>query len=212
MSRIIIHVEIEDGRPAKDLDVPAGVKGRDLALRLAQTLDWHSEEYRYSLAVERPLHKSFGPDQSLAEAGLWDGTHLVLHRKPDSNYVPARSAASPSSQSLAMLGSTHSPKTYPITMNVMIIGRFTARTTPTDRRKLIDLTDEPDSDTVSRKHARLLFEDGNWYLKVYPNTHNRTFCGDKQVESGGKHQLRDGDRLKFGRVTLRFKQTNQSEG
>jgi len=143
MSRVIIQVETEDRSRVKDIDVPTDVIGKELASHLAQAIDWFEPGFRYTLAVKLPPQKTVRPEQSLAEAGLWDGTHLILRRKADINYKPNKPVAKQpepksSSKELARLVSkANQALTYPVTRSGIIIGRSTASTTPAERRKLM---------------------------------------------------------------------------
>ena len=58
---------------------------------------------------------------------------------------------------------------------------------------------------VSRKHARILYQDGALYIEDLDST-NGTRINGYQLEPGSTYRLRDGDELEFGRlrVVLRF--------
>jgi hypothetical protein len=59
--------------------------------------------------------------------------------------------------------------------------------------------------TVSRKHARLRYEGGNWYVVNLSRTNPVLVNGQELgLESGGC-ELTDGDRLELGEVVLRFR-------
>lgn len=59
--------------------------------------------------------------------------------------------------------------------------------------------------TVSRKHARLRYDGGNWYVVNLSRTNPVLVNGQELgVESGGC-ELTDGDRLELGEVVLRFR-------
>jgi len=204
MNRVIIHVHVQrsEGPMDYDLEVPAHLPAERLSRHLAHALNWHSDDFDYHFQVQWPPNKSLKPTQTLAEADLWEGTHLVLSRTPKPRLTPPPQKIGERKQ--AQLRSLRTGKSYAISLADMIIGRSTPNTPLTERKRLIDLKEEPDGDTVSRKHARLFLKKGQWYLEVLKKTRNRTFCNDRQVEADESCLLHDGDQLKFGRVMLVF--------
>ncbi|MEK7439936.1 MAG: FHA domain-containing serine/threonine-protein kinase [Chloroflexota bacterium] len=83
-----------------------------------------------------------------------------------------------------------------------LIGR---RNRTTGEMPDIDLSDEPDGDTVSRKHAWLNFVDGEWYLQPHTDHKNVIRVNGKQVASKEESKpLRDGDQIQIGAVKLKF--------
>jgi len=56
-------------------------------------------------------------------------------------------------------------------------------------------------DTISREHAVILHRDGAFGIKALKRD-NPTFVNDEQVEGG---TLSDGDRIRIGRNTFRFR-------
>ena len=72
----------------------------------------------------------------------------------------------------------------------------------------IDLTDHGgDEGGVSRKHARFIFQNGQWYLEDM-NSVNGTWINPRatreKLQSGQPQPLNNGDELRFGRVVLTF--------
>lgn len=92
MQRVIVTVKREGEARVRDLEVPAEVESRRLAQFIAEALGWHSDpagqplEYRIEA---HPLGRLLRPEESLADAGVWDGSWLVLqgagHIKLESN-------------------------------------------------------------------------------------------------------------------------------
>ncbi len=62
----------------------------------------------------------------------------------------------------------------------------------------IDLSLFPDSDVVSRVHANLWFENGEYNI-VDVGSSNGTFLNDQLLEPRNRYSLKAGDRLDFGR-------------
>jgi hypothetical protein len=57
---------------------------------------------------------------------------------------------------------------------------------------------------VSRRHARLSVDDGNYFVEDL-NSVNYTFVNRQKVEPGVRKPIRDGDEIRLGRVLLIFK-------
>ena len=81
MQRVIVTVKRRGEARVRDLEVPAGVEAGQLSRMIAQALRWDSDPagqpIEYEIMAEPPgriLH----PQESLAEAGAWDGAWLVF--------------------------------------------------------------------------------------------------------------------------------------
>ncbi|MFO7663334.1 MAG: FHA domain-containing protein [Chloroflexota bacterium] len=57
---------------------------------------------------------------------------------------------------------------------------------------------------VSRRHARLIVDDGNYFVEDL-NSVNYTFVNRQKLEPGVPKPIRDGDEIRLGRVLLIFK-------
>lgn len=83
-----------------------------------------------------------------------------------------------------------------------LIGRLNRSTGETPD---IDLTEEPNGDTVSRKHAWLNYVDGEWYLQPHTDHKNVIRVNGKQIASKEETRaLRPGDEIQIGAVKLKF--------
>ncbi|EKD68662.1 MAG: hypothetical protein ACD_47C00496G0004, partial [uncultured bacterium] len=51
--------------------------------------------------------------------------------------------------------------------------------------------------TVSRRHARFVFENGDFYIIPLPEAVNKTFLNGVELERGSKHIVKNGDRIGF---------------
>ena len=51
--------------------------------------------------------------------------------------------------------------------------------------------------TVSRRHARFVFENGHFYIIPLPEAVNKTFINGAELERGSKHIVNNGDRIGF---------------
>lgn len=77
MLRVIIHASFPEKDLEYDLDVPAEIPVAELTEMIVAAFEWPQEDGPYEVVVE-PTGQRLA--KSLAEAGLWDGTHLVFQR------------------------------------------------------------------------------------------------------------------------------------
>jgi hypothetical protein len=98
MRRVIVTVKLQGETPVCDLEVPAEVEAGRLAEMIAQALRWESDRagqpIQYEIMAEPPgrvLHAQ----ESLAEAGAWDGAWLVFQRVGDAPPAPLKPAPGP---------------------------------------------------------------------------------------------------------------------
>ena len=69
----------------------------------------------------------------------------------------------------------------------------------------VDLSAEPEGNTVSRKHAWLNFVNGQWYLQPHTDHKNVVSVNESPVRSKEETKLlRNGDQIQIGAVRLRF--------
>lgn len=81
MERVIVTVKRAGEARVRDLEVPAEVKANQLTELIAGALQWQSDAAGQSLHYEikaEPLGRLLQPHESLAEAGVWDGSWLVF--------------------------------------------------------------------------------------------------------------------------------------
>lgn len=67
----------------------------------------------------------------------------------------------------------------------------------------IDLTDVPNSDTISRAHARFTCDKGQWHIEVLTDT-NASFIDNSRVHRGERVPVRNGARVTLGEATFLF--------
>ncbi len=102
MQRVIVTVKRQNEARVRDLEVPADVEAERLSRMIAQALRWESDlagqPVEYEIVAEPP-GRPLRPQESLAEAGAWDGAWLTLRPlgaalpppipKPAASSVPA---------------------------------------------------------------------------------------------------------------------------
>ena len=82
MERVIVSVKRTDNESARDLELPAGIALGQLVEMVAQALRWPfiPDEPLGGYQVEaRPPGRQLRPDETLAQAGAWDGAWLIFH-------------------------------------------------------------------------------------------------------------------------------------
>jgi len=68
----------------------------------------------------------------------------------------------------------------------------------------IDITPLDAERTLSRRHAKIVARDGEFYLREEIGTRNGTFVNGQRVQTGVDVRLSNGDRLRFGLVETVF--------
>jgi len=69
----------------------------------------------------------------------------------------------------------------------------------------IDLTDEDEEKYISRKHAKIQFKDGKFYLSEEPGAINGTFLNGNKLQTGVKHELHAEDEVTLCHLNVVFK-------
>jgi CRP-like cAMP-binding protein len=69
----------------------------------------------------------------------------------------------------------------------------------------IDLTDEDEEKYISRKHAKIQFKDGKFYLSEEAGAINGTFLNGNKLQTGVKHELHAEDEITLCHLNIVFK-------
>ena len=69
----------------------------------------------------------------------------------------------------------------------------------------IDLTDEDEEKYISRKHSKIQFKDGKFYLSEEPGAINGTFLNGTKLQTGVKHELHAEDEITLCHLNVVFK-------
>jgi CRP-like cAMP-binding protein len=91
---------------------------------------------------------------------------------------------------------------FPVFSTEALIGRFDS---VTGQSPEVDLTKEDQSRNISRRHARLVFKEGAFYVAEEIGTMNGTFLNGKKLANGVLTPIADGDELTLCRLVLNFK-------
>jgi len=84
MERAIVTIRHATQDEECDLEVPVKVEARRLVELIVSGLQWDSGG-RYQLWAE-PIGRALNPQETLAQAGIWDGVRLVL--QPQTVAIP----------------------------------------------------------------------------------------------------------------------------
>jgi len=90
MLRVIVSVKQTSEERGRDLEVPAEVGAGQLAVMIGRALEADGSESGGSLGYQievSSLGRVLAPDESLRDAGVWNGSELVLHPR-ESDHVP----------------------------------------------------------------------------------------------------------------------------
>ena len=91
---------------------------------------------------------------------------------------------------------------FPITTGAAVIGRYDP---VTGTRPEIDLTQVDINRSVSRRHAKIVFQDGTFLLSEEVGALNGTHINSERLTPGQQSPLASGDKVAFGMVSLIFK-------
>jgi hypothetical protein len=92
-------------------------------------------------------------------------------------------------------------KVFPIYREISLVGR---RDPVTGITPDVDLTDEDVKRSVSRRHAKLIFSNGQFYLAEEVGTLNGTFINGKRIPTGVLTPIKAGYQIGFGMLRFKF--------
>jgi CRP-like cAMP-binding protein len=103
-------------------------------------------------------------------------------------------------------------KAYLIVQRSNRIVQLTKRNTFLGRRDYttgfipdVDLTKEDEEKYISRKHSKIAFADGKFYISEEPGAVNGTFLNGNRLATGVKHELKNEDELTLCHLKIIFK-------
>ena len=114
--------------------------------------------------------------------------------------VPA-AAVVPPLRKAAYLVVKGTERKYPLNSDDLTVGRADP---VTGLRPEIDLSTEDVNRFISRRHAKLLYKDGTYYLVEEVGVTNGTYLNGKRLQAGVYSPVRHGDELCFGKVFVTF--------
>jgi CRP-like cAMP-binding protein len=91
---------------------------------------------------------------------------------------------------------------FPVFAHEALIGRFDS---VTGMHPEVDLSSEDQSRNISRRHARLLIKDAQFFIAEEIGTMNGTYLNGRKLANGVLTPIQDGDELTLCRLALTFR-------
>lgn len=207
MDRIILTItsELFDDDIHQEASVRKNVTVRSLIEEIRR--EFSLLEGNYSLMVQgsdQPLEA----DKTLEQLGLQTGVELIFERgrRRLSQQVIARGGQffqAVGGAARALLREETSGQIFEIEWQPAIIGRPDASNPAGSEMLAVDVSGLPEARTVSRQHARITEQGGQYFLEGLAER-NPTYLDDRELLPGEKRALRHGDRIRVGKIELVF--------
>ncbi len=200
MNTIIITLQYPSPRGAIDLELPGNVMLYKLLPELVRVLQLPSTDNTEQPITYRLFHQTWqrvlSETDTLSNSGVITGDVLSLTSSAAfrAGVGGMTSSAVLRCESGSVIALDNFGKTE------LTIGRYDART---GKSPDIDLSEDPDGNTVSRSHAKLHNQDNQWSLTPI-STKNATRVGSKKLSPQQSWPLKSGDVISFGAVKLVF--------
>ncbi len=159
--------------------------------------------------------KMIDPEKTLEQSGIQTGAVIVFNaerrapmRMPLVQDVNVRRPIMGSVR--AFLKEEETGQIYDIPWQPAVIGRPDANHPESAETLAVNLGASEAAKSVSRAHARLLEQNGLYYLEPLAE-HNPTFLNDGVVRLGERRVLEPGDKITVGKISLIF-DTKQAVG
>jgi CRP-like cAMP-binding protein len=115
---------------------------------------------------------------------------------------PAPTASTVQAEAMCYFIANQSGNIFPVFKSDALIGRFDS---VTGSRPEVDLTNEDQSRNISRRHARVVQRDDQFFVAEEIGTMNGTFLNGTKLANGVLTPINDGDELMLCRLPLTFK-------
>ena len=204
MLRIIVTVKRQDEETDYDLEVPAGTPVSDLSQFIAMALGWPNKSTGSAMSYSvytSPPKRYIPPNESLADAGVWDGALLIFQLSQKTQQFKRTSSVS------SIILQSDSGKRYIISSSPSTLGRRTLSTSAI--ANLIDFGNEVSGKSVSRRHAKLEWIENQWRITPLHGVNNRTLINGAQVMPKEFNILQKNDKLTLGKLKLRVVSIDQ---
>lgn len=202
MIRTIISVRRRQDFESVDLEVPAEISIKKLSSYLSKALTARDQRLGKTI-IENGLPLSYTlynetTDQTLqsgdtlARANVWDGASLVIEAFSAAHLVSAGKSQS----------------CYALNSSSIVLGRHdqinTEPSTITTDDTFLDLSSEAGAEHISRSHAEIFYNKGQWQLRHISAT-NDTLYNGQELLSTDCMTLTEGDLIELGPVELVFR-------
>jgi CRP-like cAMP-binding protein len=139
-------------------------------------------------------------EQAVSRTGGGDHAPVGETREAPIPRMPVDGPAQ--TEALAYFISTATGNVFPVFATEALLGRFDS---VTGMRPEVDLTNEDQSRNISRRHARVVIKDGQFFIAEEIGTMNGTFLNGRKLANGVLTPIADGDELTLCRLSLQFK-------
>jgi pSer/pThr/pTyr-binding forkhead associated (FHA) protein len=133
------------------------------------------------------------------------GKAVVIPDEREPAPAPAEPGEAP--PALAEFVSEGSLKVFPIHREISLVGRKDPVTGITPD---VDLTEEDVKRSVSRRHAKLICSNGQFYIAEEVGTLNGTFINGKRIPTGVLTPIKSGAQVGFGMLRFKFVERAQA--
>jgi len=155
--------------------------------------------------------KILDPEKTLEQSGIQTGAVLIFSRERR-NVQQSQYSAMPEPEAvrraitgpkMAFLRDEDTGVTFDLRWQPAIIGRPDASNPESATSLAVNLGPLEGSKTVSRHHARILEQNGQFFLENIVD-HNPTYLNDSLIRAGERRMLEVGDKIRVGKFTLIF--------
>jgi len=190
----------------------------EIAVRMLRKLSNRLQEANRKLEI---LSRATAPGKQVPQAARVAAVDMDQPAEPPSPVASAAPAAGLQAApkpieevevpegALALLVLEGGSRHFPITTDTALIGRYDP---VTGTRPEIDLTQVDINRSVSRRHARIVFQDGAFMLSEEVGALNGTFVNGVRLSSGTPTRIVSGDKVGLGMVALVFKTSGNAAG
>jgi CRP-like cAMP-binding protein len=154
---------------------------------------------KYSIRL-RETNKQI--EQILAMGGAGAAAAKPMKAQEISAPPPSAPTTTISGEAQAYFVSIATGNVFPVFKSDSLIGRFDS---VTGMRPEVDLTGEDQSRNISRRHARVVIKDGQFFVAEEIGTMNGTFLNGKKLANGVLTPIQDGDEFMLCRLGLIFR-------
>lgn len=199
MSNVIITLKSSLIRRVTDLELPDDVPVQDLLPELVRALQLPTGNLGQYQLIRHKRRRALRGRETLSRAGVSTGDVLSLvSSSPVGNGTGGASGAGASALLRCPSGAVIALDNYG--KPELSVGRYDART---GKSPDIELSDEPQGNTVSRSHALLRKRGAQWTI-THRSAKNVTQVGNTRLAPQQDHILNPGDVITLGRVRLVF--------
>ncbi|HVO43951.1 MAG TPA: FHA domain-containing protein [Aggregatilineales bacterium] len=208
MPRIILTISSPLFDEDQEVSIRENLPGRTLMAEILK--EFNLGEGNYSLRF-KDSNKPIALDKTLEQSGVQTGAALLfnLERRVPARQMVVSAAADPNARRpitgsvRAFVREESSNTVYEIKVHPAIIGRPDSNNPGGSENLSVNLGNLEASKSVSRHHARIMEQNGQYYLEAVAEN-NPTFLNGGAVRLGERRLLAPGDAITVGTITLIF--------